>query len=226
MAAERAIIFGKVPAAGRVKTRLTPPLPPDEAAALYEASLRDVVVLCARERARVELWYHAEGRAADYFAREFPHLRSSEQIDGDLGKKMRDAFSRSFADGAERVFIIGSDVPTLPEASLNAALQSLREAEMVIGPTMDGGYYLIGFDRSGWSKGALVFDDIAWSTNAVFRATIDRASAAGLDIRVLPAWYDIDGIDDVRQALLDAEQESNLSRWGARPEAIHFINAG
>lgn len=226
MAAERAIIFGKLPAAGRVKTRLTPPLPPDEAAALYEASLRDVVVLCAHERARVELWYHAEPRAADYFAREFPHLRSAEQIEGDLGRKMHDAFTRSFADGAERVFIIGSDVPTLPESHLNAALQSLREAEMVIGPTMDGGYYLVGFERSGWPKAASMFDDMAWSTNLVFRTTIERASVAGIDMRVLPAWYDMDTIEDVRQALLDAEQESNLSRWGGRPEAIHFINAG
>jgi uncharacterized protein len=139
---------------------------------------------------------------------------------------MFDAFQRSFADGAQRVCIVGSDVPTLPEATLNAALQAMRDAEMVIGPTLDGGYYLIGFDHAAWPRAASLFDDVEWSTDTVFRTTIDRAANAGLDMRVLPGWYDIDTIDDVRQALLDAEPESNLSRWGARPEAIHFINAG
>jgi uncharacterized protein len=226
MAAERAIVFAKMPAAGRVKTRLTPPLPPDEAAALYEACLRDVVALCARERARVELWYHGAGNAAEYFSEEFPHITQSAQRDGHLGEKMHDAFARSFADGAQRVFIVGSDVPTLPEATLNAALQDLREAEMVIGPTLDGGYYLIGLTVDAWPRAETLFADVAWSTDVVYRTTIERAADAKLDLRVLPGWYDVDTIDDLRQALLDAEAESNLGRWAARPEAIHFINAG
>jgi uncharacterized protein len=226
MAADRALIFGKRPAAGQVKTRLTPPLPPDEAAAFYEACLRDVVGLCARERARVELWYHPDQRAADYFAKEFPHILLTEQFEGDLGAKMCDAITRSFDDGAQRVFIVGSDVPTLPEATISAALQSLRDAEMVIGPTLDGGYYLIGFERTVWPRAQMLFDDVAWSTDAVYRTTIERATAAKLDLRVLPGWYDVDTIDDVRQALLDAAPESHVGRWAARPEAIHFINAG
>jgi rSAM/selenodomain-associated transferase 1 len=226
MAADRALIFGKRPAAGQVKTRLSPPLPPDEAAAFYEACLRDVVALCARERARVELWYHADARAQEYFADEFPHLTIAEQHGAHLGEKMRDALARCFAEGAQRVFIIGSDVPTLPEATLNAALQGLRDAEMVIGPTLDGGYYLIGFEHAAWARAQSLFDDVAWSTDTVFRTTIERAARAGLDMRVLPGWYDVDTIDDLRQALLDAEPESHLGRWAARPEAMYFINAG
>jgi uncharacterized protein len=226
MAIERTLVFGKVPAAGRVKTRMTPPLPPDEAASLYEACLRDVVALCARERARVELWYHGEAHAPLYFANEFPHLVQFEQIAGNLGEKMNDAFARSFADGAERVFIIGSDVPTLPESALNAAMQDLRDADMVIGPTLDGGYYLIGLTHYGWSRADSLFFDVAWSTNAVYRTTIDRAAHDDLEIRVLPGWYDVDTISDLRQAIVDARPESNLARWAARPEAMHFLNAG
>lgn len=226
MAIERTLVFGKVPAAGRVKTRLTPPLPPDEAASLYEACLRDVVALCARERARVELWYHGDVQAPLYFANEFPHLIQSQQCGGHLGEKMHDAFARSFADGAERVFIIGSDVPTLPESTLNAAMQDLRDAEMVIGPTLDGGYYMIGLSRDGWPRAQPLFNDVAWSTNAVYRTTIDRAAHANLEMRVLPGWYDVDTIDDLRQAIADALPESNVSRWAARPEAIHFLNVG
>jgi rSAM/selenodomain-associated transferase 1 len=205
---------------------LTPPLPPDEAAALYEACLRDVVALCARERARVELWYHADDHASAYFAREFPHLVQAPQTAGHLGEKMGDAFARSFANGAQRTIIVGSDVPTMPEYVLNTAVAALREAEMVVGPTLDGGYYLIGFTADAWARGQTVLHDVAWSTNLVFRTTVDRATQAGLQLHLLPGWYDIDTIQDLRQALLDAHPDSNLARWCARPEAIQFINSG
>lgn len=226
MALDRLLVFAKAPASGRVKTRLTPPLPPDEAAAFYEACLRDVVALCARERARVELWFHAEQNAAEYFAKEFPHLVQATQSAGHLGQKMRDALDRSFSAGAQRTLIVGSDVPTIPESVLNAAVDALRAAEMVIGPTLDGGYYLIGFTREAWTRGRSLFDDVAWSTDLVFRATVDRATRAGLHMHVLPGWYDVDTITDLRQALLDAQPESNIARWSARPAAAHFINAG
>ena len=226
MAFDRLLVFAKAPVSGRVKTRLTPPLPPDEAAALYEASLRDVVAVCARERARVELWYHDDDYARSYFALEFPHIMQAQQASGHLGNKMHDAFERSFADGAQRVMIVGSDVPTIPESIINGAVGALREAELVIGPTLDGGYYLIGFTVAGWRRAERVFQDVAWSTDVVFRATVDKAVAAGLDMHVLPGWYDVDTIEDLRQALLDAQPDSNLARWSMRPAAVHFINAG
>jgi rSAM/selenodomain-associated transferase 1 len=225
MAFDRLLLFAKAPVSGRVKTRMTPPLPPDEAASLYEACLRDVFALCARERARVELWYDDERGAAHYFAHEFPPLVQA-QAGGDLGVKMRDAFERSFADGAQRVIIMGSDVPTLPETVLNAAIDGLREAELVIGPTLDGGYYLIGLTAPAWSRARALFQDIEWSSRTVFRSTVDKAARIGLDMRVLPGWYDVDTIEDVRQALLDAQADSNLVRWATRPEAQRFISAG
>lgn len=226
MAVDRVLVFAKAPAAGLVKTRLTPPLPPDEAASLYEACLRDVVARCARERARVELWYHADNFAAEYFPREFPHLLLNRQSEGQLGEKLRAAFAHSFADGAQHVVIIGSDAPTLPDSILNAAFDQIRDADMVIGPTLDGGYYLVGLTNSAWPRAETVFHDIAWSTEAVFRSTIDRAVQAALAMRVLPGWYDVDTIADLRQALIDAEIDSNLARWAARPEVLHYVNAG
>lgn len=225
MALDRLLLFAKAPVSGRVKTRLTPPLPPDEAASLYEACLRDVFALCARERARVELWYDDERGAAEYFANEFPPMVQPQGA-GDLGAKMRDAFERSFADGAQRVIIIGSDVPTLPESVLNAAIDALRDAEMIIGPTLDGGYYLVGFTAAAWPQAAALFQGIRWSSHTVFRSTADKASRSGLAMRVLPGWYDVDTIDELRQALLDAQPDSNIVRWAARPDAQRFINAG
>jgi rSAM/selenodomain-associated transferase 1 len=226
MAVDRALIFAKAPVAGGVKTRLTPPLPPDEAAALYEACLRDVVARCARERARVELWYQADRFAAEYFPREFPHLRLNVQSDGHLGEKLSAAFAQSFADGAQHVVIVGSDVPTLPDSILNAAFDQIRDADLVIGPTLDGGYYLIGLTQAAWPRAESIFRDIEWSTDGVFRSTVEKSVQAALEMRILPGWYDVDTVDDLRQALIDAETESNLARWAARPEAIHFVNAG
>lgn len=226
MAADRILIFAKRPAAGHVKTRLTPPLPPDEAAAVYEACMRDVIARAARERARVELWYRNELRAREYFEKELPHIPSLPQVAGDLGDRMRDAFARSFADGAERVVIMGSDSPTLPDNILHAAFDDLREVCVVLGPSMDGGYYLIGLNREGWSDAATLFDAIPWSGADVFKMTVERIERAGLSSRLLPGWYDVDTLEDLRRAIIDSSCDSNLCRWATRAASAHFLNAG
>ena len=226
MAADRIILFARRPAAGLVKTRLTPPLPPDEAACVYEACLRDVIAHAARQRARVELWYDVEPRALDYFVTEMPHLPAYAQAQGALGVRLRDAFARSFEDAAERVVIIGTDLPTLPDNVLNAAFDDLHEVDVVIGPSLDGGYYLIGIRAVAWQGGQKLFEAIGWSGSDVFKTTIGHIERSGLSSRVLPGWYDVDTIDDLRQAIQDAAPESYLSRWAARPDAMHFLNAG
>jgi uncharacterized protein len=213
MAADRLLIFGRRPAAGRVKTRLTPPLPPDEAAAVYEACLRDVIARAARERGQVELWYDAEPGAAAYFDAEFAHLVCRPQSDGDLGARLADAFARSFEDGAARVVIVGSDAPTVPETIYGAAFDDLHDAHAVIAPALDGGYYLIGVAAAGWPSAERLFRAVPWSTDAVFAQTALRAAEAGLDMRVLPGWYDIDRPEDLDRARADLEPDSHLARW-------------
>jgi uncharacterized protein len=225
MAADRILVFAKRPAAGNVKTRLTPPLPPDEAANVYEACVRDVIALAARQRARVELWYADEERARAWFEKEMPSLPVQAQATGDLGVKMLDAFDRSFADGAQRVVIIGSDIPTLPEAVLNAAFDDLHEVDVAVGPTIDGGYYLIGMRAEARAKAHILFERIVWSQPDVFRSTLARIENAGLESRVLPGWYDVDTIDDLRQALADASSDSHLSRWAERPDPMPWLQA-
>jgi uncharacterized protein len=226
MAADRILVFAKRPAAGHVKTRLTPPLPPDEAAAVYEACLRDVIAIATRQRAQVEIWYRDDLRAGQYFESELPHLAATAQAEGDLGSKMLDAFRRSFNDGAERVLIIGTDSPTLPENVLNVAFDDLHEADVVIGPSVDGGYYVIGLRAEVVVRASSLFDSIVWSGKDVFRHTLERIERAGLHVRVLPGWYDVDTIEDLRQAIKDAAGGSHLFRWAERPESIHFLTAG
>jgi uncharacterized protein len=226
MAADRILVFAKRPAAGHVKTRLTPPLPPDEAAAVYEACMRDVIAIATRQRAQVEIWYRDDLRAGQYFESELPHLAATVQAEGDLGARMLDAFRRSFDDGAERVLIIGTDSPTLPENVLNAAFDDLHEADVVMGPSVDGGYYLIGLRAEVILRASSLFDSIPWSGKGVFRHTLDRIERARLQLRVLPGWYDVDTIDDLRQAIQDTAEGSHLQRWAERPESLHFLNAG
>lgn len=225
MAADRILVFAKRPAAGHVKTRLTPPLPPDEAAAVYEACLRDVIVRAAHERAQVEIWYRDELRAREYFEKELTHLPLHAQAQGDLGARMHDAFARSFADGAERIVIIGSDSPTLPEAIMHAAFDDLREVSLVLGPSVDGGYYLIGIERTAWAGAGPLFHAIGWSGPDVFKTTVERAERAGLSLRLLPGWYDVDTIEDLRRAVIDSRGDSHLCRWASRAETTHLLNA-
>ena len=212
MSADRLLIFCRAPLAGRVKTRLSPTIAPDDAAALYEASLRDVIALAGRERGRVELWYDGQG-AENYFADQYPHIVRQRQGAGELGERQRDAFHRSFVDGAERVVLIGSDSPTLPEGHLNAAFDDLREAPAVLGPAQDGGYYLIGLHHTTWPAAAALFHDVKWSTGEVLTQLLQRALQAGIELRLLPGWYDFDSPDDLQLLRADAAPESNVGRW-------------
>lgn len=211
MAVDRLLIFARQPIPGQVKTRLMPALSPEMAAAVYEACLHDVVKLAARERGRVELWYDGGSSAERYFTAEFPVLLVMRQVPGDLGERMRDAFDRSFDDGAERVIIMGSDSPTLPETHLNAAFDTLHEQQAVVGPAIDGGYYLIGLRADAWPDARAIFTDIAWSTSAVLEQTLERAGRAGIAMHSVPQWYDIDSVDDLRVAAADMLPDSRLN---------------
>jgi glycosyltransferase A (GT-A) superfamily protein (DUF2064 family) len=212
MPADRVLIFGERPLPGAVKTRLSPPLPPEEAAAVYDACLRDVIALAARERGRVELWY--EGNSAHkYFSREFPHLTCASQSGGSLGARLTDAFVRSFDDGAERVIIIPNDAPTLPDTVLTSAFHDLQEADIVIGPNHEGSCYLIGLRSAAWPQAALMLNDIPNPEGDTFNRILAQAATTDLDLRVLPGWYGIEVPEDLMRARADAAAESHLGRW-------------
>jgi rSAM/selenodomain-associated transferase 1 len=215
MPIERLLIFAKRPSAGRVKTRLSPPIPPDEAATLYEAMLRDTVGLAARQRSTAELWYADEPGALEYFTREFPHITLHAQIGDQLGERLSNAFDASFRDGAQRVVIIGSDSPTLPENVLGAPFDDLQESDVAIGPTADGGFYLIGLRAGVWPRARALFDGVVWSSSDALKQTIANAEARGLDLRAMPGWYDVDTLTDLQQALNDHDPTSHLGRWFA-----------
>ncbi|MFW6201431.1 MAG: TIGR04282 family arsenosugar biosynthesis glycosyltransferase, partial [Gemmatimonadota bacterium] len=209
------------PKPGRVKTRLSPPLSPLAAADIYEACLRDVLAQVLRGPRSAEIRYRDEPAARAYFARAFPGVSSRAQPAGDLGHRLEAAFEHAFARGDDRVIVLGSDAPTLPDAVLDEADAALADADAVLGPASDGGYYLVGVRARAWPRAAALFEEIPWSTRAVWRMTLKRAAAAGLRIAALRTWYDIDRPGDLGRARRDADADSHLGRLlGERTDLV------
>lgn len=187
-------VMTKAPRAGKVKTRLTPPLTPEEAAILNTCFLRDtaasIVAAAGQGKARgigVYMPVGAEGVYAEILPAEFELLPQRGEA---LGDRMVRAFEDLLSLGFESVCLVGSDSPTLPPQIFAQAARILSEPgeRMVLGPTEDGGYYLIGLKILRRS----VLEKIEWSTERVLEQTIERAREINLPIHLLPPWYDVD----------------------------------
>jgi rSAM/selenodomain-associated transferase 1 len=190
------LVFVRAPELGRVKTRLAAAIGDGAALRVYRR-LAEHTLAIARELAMedVEVRVHyapgGAGEAVRGWLGEGPIYLP--QAEGDLGMRMRDAFERAFADGAERVVIVGSDLPELSAPLLRRAFGLLDGAAAVIGPARDGGYYLLGLP--GMIDG--IFDGIEWSTPGVLAATLERLRAAEIDPAMLPVLADVDTVEDL-----------------------------
>ena len=165
-----AVLFAKKPVPGAVKTRLQSHLSASEAARLYEALLLDCATALHATRAVIKVIAFAPTDAEAALHGLLSPIGSFEyapQSEGDLGQRMEGLIQWAFARGGERVVIIGSDSPSLPARYIDEGLALLREKEVVLGPSTDGGYYLVG-RRKGESR---IFQDVAWSTGMVFEQT-------------------------------------------------------
>ena len=199
-------VMAKAPSAGTVKTRLCPPLSPAEAAELADAFLRDAWTGVRGLDGVVPAVLYAPDEARAFFEALAPGTALLPQRGGDLGARLAHAFEDLLALGVGGAIVIGSDAPTLPRAILTQAIAEMADADLVLGPSEDGGYYLIGL-RAPRPE---LFADVAWSTDTVFDATIERARAAGLSIAILPAWFDVDTPADLDRLA------SSLAEPGAR----------
>jgi rSAM/selenodomain-associated transferase 1 len=126
------------------------------------------------------------------------------QSGGDLGERMELAFARVFAEGVMEAVLIGSDIPGLTVDVIHDAFTAFATHDAVIGPANDGGYYLIGFKKSMFPPS--IFRDMLWSTNSVFRETVERLRKAALSVFVMPECTDVDTVEDLRMLL--ARQEA------------------
>lgn len=205
------VIFAKAPIPGQVKTRLCPPLTPDEAATLHGSFVLDTLERTKTAIARfrlpaVRLLACAPSSTHVFFKimAERHGVRLLDQEGADLGARMHAAFASLFAQGFTRVVLVGTDVPSLPLAHYRQAFEMLGSHDLVLGPAQDGGYYLMGLTRPA----AELFHEIPWSGDQVLAATRDRADTAGLRTVLLPVWRDVDTIDDLLALIQDSANES------------------
>jgi rSAM/selenodomain-associated transferase 1 len=193
------IVIGKAPVAGSTKTRLVPPLSAEEAAALYGGFLLDGVHLgLSLHWERVSV-VHPRGDG-DVLRGLLPsQVHLVEQAGSGIGQALRYAFECHFGEGFDRVVLIGSDNPTLSRRPVEDAYAALDEHDVSIGPTADGGYYLMGL-RGPWPG---LFEGIDWSTARVWAQTLARAGVLGLTVRAVTPWYDVDTPEDLERLRAD-----------------------
>jgi uncharacterized protein len=184
-------VVAKAPLAGHAKTRLTPPLSPEQAAALARAFLRDTVASAERSGAAVRLICRtpAERDALRALAGTVGTVGIDVQFGAGLGAALESAFVLGLRRGYRVVAVLGADTPTLPPSIVAEALAACTsEEDVALGPSDDGGYYLLATRRLH----AALFRNMKWSTGDVAHETLRRARALGLRVRRLPQWSDVD----------------------------------
>ena len=187
------LVFARAPRPGEVKTRLARTLGDERAAALYRRMGRLVIDGVARAPATVTVCFTPDGAGQELREWLGPEAaRYWPQGSGDLGERMSRMFDRAL-DASSRAVVIGTDAPAVDEHTIRRALQALDSADVVLGPSRDGGYYLLGLRRPRPE----LFTDIRWSTGSVMLETVDRATDAGLVVTFLEVESDIDTAADL-----------------------------
>lgn len=189
------VVFGREPVPGRVKTRLARDIGAERAAAVYtrllewtliEAMATGIAVVLSLAEAQTGCWTPPEGPLVEV------------QGHGDLGQRMSEAFRRRFAEGADRVLLIGSDCPGVTRVHLLKAIEVLGDAAVVLGPSEDGGYWAIGQQAPGVD----CFTGVPWSSSETLQATRDRLRLRHVDWAETETLADVDTAEDL--SLLDA----------------------
>jgi hypothetical protein len=189
------VITAKAPVAGKVKTRLVPPLAIEEAARFYRCCLEDTVEKVSRlPGIEGALAYTPPESRADFEEWIPPGFLLFPQEGPDLGARMLGCFERCQQEGARRVALYGADLPHVPPAVLKKGFELLEDTDLVLGPATDGGYYFIGAKIPH----PPLFMEMAWGGAGVFQETRDRATRLGLRIRQIETMSDVDTPIDLR----------------------------
>ena len=185
-------LFAKAPIAGQVKTRLCPPLRPQQAAELYEAMLLDILDQHrATQDAALALWYTPVGSEAWFRAHALGYALQLQQ-GATLPLRMSALFRAHAAQGYARIVLRGTDSPTLPAERVAEAFEALAHADLVLCPDRDGGYNLIGL------RGASdALFEVEMSTGNVLQWTVDRGKALGMRVELLAPHHDVDTAADL-----------------------------
>ncbi|HLG16596.1 MAG TPA: TIGR04282 family arsenosugar biosynthesis glycosyltransferase [Blastocatellia bacterium] len=221
-------VAAKAPRPGTVKTRLLSLLSAEEATELYRCFMKDTIEsMESVSAAQVVVSYTPEGDES-YFDGILSngHPLLAQRGEG-FGDKLFNALDDLLRDGFDTAAIMNADSPTLPRRYLAECFEELARPgdRVVLGPATDGGYYLIGIKQPH----RRLFEDITWSTSSVLAETLDRAAELGLEVKLLPEWYDVDGVAEferlkreIREGPEDREARAD-SRFQAGAHTRRFI---
>jgi len=191
------MVFLKRPRAGEVKTRLAARVGVEVAAQFYRVLADEEIRRTAPAAGEyTRLFFFAPAEAEAEIARWLPGETLLPQRGPDLGTRMAQAFADAFARGAQRVAIVGTDVPWVSRDAVLVALAALDRADLVLGPSDDGGYYLLATARPR----PQLFEGVVWGSASVLATTLQKAEALNLRVRQLARLPDIDTLDDVHRA--------------------------
>jgi hypothetical protein len=198
-------VMAKAPVPDHIKSRLVPPLDQYEAASLNRCFIRDICVSIESLRSDSAvhgfLAYTPAGMQSAFGGLLPDSFRLLPQRGKDLGERLLHAACDLLDECFVSACLINSDSPTLPQSILEEAIVHLEKAgdRIVLGESDDGGYYLIGLKHAH----RRIFEDITWSTSAVFRQTLERAAQIGLEVVRLPSWYDVDDAASLRRLAVE-----------------------
>jgi rSAM/selenodomain-associated transferase 1 len=212
------VVMAKAPREGEVKTRLSGALSPEEIRRLYVAFLSDTFALMEevkdeRENLALALCYTPEGEEEAFEEVEREGSLMILQKGESLGERLTNCFADLFALGFESIVVIGADGPTLPGEYVFDAFECFEtDDDVVIGPTEDGGYYLVGMRKLH----GRIFEDIPWGTGGTLNATIERAREAELNLVLLPEWRDVDTPEDFQRLKRELEENREAAKFTRR----------
>lgn len=202
------LLFLKLPERGRVKTRLSEDLNEDAVLSLYKNFVLDLLETLKRGRYVFKICFYppdSQEKMSSWLGNDYSYM---PQKGKDLGERMENAFTESFLEGFLKLVLIGSDIPDLTNKIIEKAF-NFDNYNAVIGPSFDGGYYLIGFKNNTFLPE--IFEGIQWGTEKVFEKTIEIFKKNNYKVHILPKWQDVDRLDDVR-ALFERNRNTEFAK--------------
>ena len=193
------IVMLRYPEAGKAKTRLAAAMGAEKAVDFYRTCAGQVLGQVGKLPADISkyIFFTGDTEPAEFLEWAGPGFTFRQQVGEDLGERLANAFKEVFAGGAGKAIAVASDVPDMAADVISEALEALASCDLVLGPSHDGGYYLVGMRRFY----PQLFQDVPWSTPEVTEVTLARAGKLGLTVCLLPTLIDIDNFEDYKMWL-------------------------
>jgi rSAM/selenodomain-associated transferase 1 len=206
------VIVAKQPVPGQVKTRLFPKLSPSAASDLYRCFLQDrIQEVSSFNGVDRAIAYTPEDAEEAFVSLALKGFELFAQQGKHLGERLNNIFLEKLAQGYKAVSIVDSDSPDLPKSIINESFELLlsRQADIVLGPCYDGGYYLVGM-RKPYPE---LFQNVPWSTENVLSVTLEKAKKIGLKVKLLSIWNDLDTFEDLVEFYNLYKDRLSLKDW-------------